>query len=106
MTTREQSNRPTTIKAYLREAGIQPSGSIRSAISRALEDALLSLWENACNMYDGDTAAVLLFAVISRDPSFRVPYWVQLRLRAHRAAVIEAHDSGALNHIYNALEAW
>lgn len=105
MTTREQS-KPTTIKAYLREAGIQPSGSIRSAISRALEDALFALWENACNLYDGDTAAVLLFAVISRDPSFRVPLWVQLRLRAHRAAVIDAHDSGALNHIYNALEAW
>lgn len=102
----ERRATPTTIKAYLREAGIQPSGSIRAAISRDLEDALFALWENACTMYDGEVAAIILFAVISRDPSFRVPWWAQLRLRAHRAAVISATDSGALNHIYNALEAW
>jgi hypothetical protein len=99
-------NRPLTIKAALRQAGLPLSGSVRAAMSRQIDDALFSLWENACAMYDAETAAVILFSVVCNDPSFRMPHWLILRLKAHKAAIINAVDDGSIKHAQQGQETW
>jgi hypothetical protein len=99
-------NRPLTIKAFLRQNGAPLSGSVRAALSRQIDDALFSMWENACEMYDGEQAAVILFALVAHDPSFRLPHWLILRLKAHKAAILNALDDGSIRHSQWAMEGW
>lgn len=100
--------KPTTIRAFLRQQGHPLRWSVRAAISRKIDDALFTLWENACNMYDdnGETAAVVLFAVVSRDPTFRLPYWLTCRFKAHQAAIVTAVQSGDIQFAISGVEGW
>jgi hypothetical protein len=99
-------NRPLTIKAALRQAGLPLSGSVRASMSRSIDDALFSLWENACTMYDAEEAVVLLFSVVSRDPSFRLPHWLILRFKAHRATILNALDAGQVRMVSDTMDVW
>lgn len=87
---------PKTIKALLREHDIPLGGAIRADVAKVLDDGLFGLWEGLVNADGGEHAAVAMFTICSRDPSFVVPYWLELAFRRHRAAVVDAVDSGAV----------
>lgn len=55
-----------------------------------LDDALFALWEAACNKHGGEHAACLMWHLVQHDPAFKIPYWLELRLKAHRAAIVDA----------------
>lgn len=98
--------KPMTIRAFLRKHGAPLSWSVRAAMSRRIDDALFTLWENAVNMYDGETAAVILFALVSKDPSFRLPLWLTQRFKAHQAAITNAVHSGDIQFALSGVEGW
>lgn len=62
-----------------------------------LDDALLSMWEAACNAEDGDHAACVLYWLCAKDPSFKPPWWLLCRFKAHRAAIIESFGDGPVH---------
>ncbi len=99
-----EPNAPLPIKAMLRNLGAAPGGSIRAKLARGIDAALFSFWEGACVLYDGETAAVMTFALCTFDPTFDIPLWLQLRLRKHRGVVIDAVDSGQVKQVSHALE--
>lgn len=99
-------SQPKTVKAMLREAGVPLGGAIRASISKAIDDALFEVWEEACYFEGGETGAKILFAIVSYDPTFRPPLWLKLRLQAHKAAIQEAVQNGEIRRARYALESY
>lgn len=93
-----------TIKGLLRAAGIPLGGAIRAQLSRAIDDALFAVWEKACEIEDGESAALILFGIVSHDPTFRPPLWLRYRFAAHRAAITTAVQNGDIRHVRWGLE--
>lgn len=97
---------PMTVKGFLRSIGVPLGGAVRSRVSRAIDDALFAVWTNACELYDGETAAVMLFAMLSYDPHYRPPLWLSRRFAAHRAGIETAVQNGTVRQIRWSLERW
>lgn len=87
---------PRSIKAILREEKMRSNGAVRARVARQLDDGLWMLWVGLVEAHGGEHAAVALYKVVSLDPSFKRPHWLDCRLRAHGAAILSAVDSGVL----------
>jgi hypothetical protein len=97
---------PLSIKATLRAAGVAPGGAIRAALSRRIDDTLFAIWENGCGMMDAEDVAKILFVIVARDHGYRIPHWLRQRFDAHRAAIIDAVETGEMNSVIDAVNAW
>ena len=81
---------PMSIKGILRAEKLRLNGATRARTARQLEDALWMLWVGMCDEHGGEEAALSLWKVVSLDPSFKRPYWLDCRLRAHSRAILES----------------
>ena len=90
---------PQSIKALLRAQGVALGGSVRARMAKAIDDVLFVSWLSALANEDGidtrgEQAAVMLFGIVSRDPSYRVPLWLELTFKRHAAAIHSAVANG------------
>lgn len=90
---------PLSIKGILRAQGLPLGGAIRADYSKGLDDALFVLWLSALADHgDPAQAAVMMWWLVSKDPSFKHPLWLSLAFRRHKAAVVEAHHEGCFRN--------
>lgn len=98
-----RSLQPRSIKQLLRDCDVPLGGAIRADVARVLDDGLFLLWEGHVAQDGAENAAVALFAVCSRDPSFTVPHWLALAFKRHRAAIFDAVEKGTVGEIADGL---
>lgn len=86
--------RPISLKDMLASGGLPPTEINRKALANYLDLSLLSLYESAVNAYDGEHAACVMYRLCELDPKFSVPYWLVLRFRKHKAAILDMVNHG------------
>ncbi len=88
-----------SVKAILRKQHLPLGGAIRAAYTEGLDRSLYVLWLSAiADTGDVEVAALILWNVVSRDPTYAHPYWLSLVFRRHKAAIVEAHHQGSFRH--------
>lgn len=90
---------PMSAKAMLRAQKLPLGGAIRAAYTRAFDDCLWVLWLSAISDHgDPEQAACQLWWVVSKDPSYSLPLWLELAFKRHKAAIVDAHHAGMFQH--------
>lgn len=90
---------PLSVKAMLRLEGSAMGGAIRARMTSKLDDCLWVFHLSAIAFHgDPEQSACQLWKIVSKDPSFRHPLWLELLFKRHRAAIIDAHHNGAFRH--------
>jgi hypothetical protein len=85
-----------SVKGMLRAQSLPLGGAIRANYTTAIDSCLWLLWLSALADHgDPEQAAQQLFWVVSKDPAYTIPYWLELAFKRHRAAIIDAHHQGA-----------
>lgn len=88
-----------SVKAMLRQMGHPLGGAVRANYTRLLDDCLFLTWlESLADHGDPEQAAVMLWRIVSKDPSYAHPLWLALAFRRHGAAIIQAHHDGCFKH--------
>jgi len=64
-------------------------GHARAEMSTILDMALLNLFEAAVNKHGAPQAACIMWTLVSRDPKFKHPYWMELVFKRHRNAILQ-----------------
>ena len=86
---------PKSIKQLLRESGIALGGAVRARYSKAIDDILWLTWlEAIADTGSPEEATVMVFGIVARDPSYAPPHWLVLTFKRHRAAIVQAVQSG------------
>lgn len=85
----EEDFAPRSIKQVLRDAGSPLGGAIRADWAKDLDDALLAYWTSVVETHTIEDAVCILYNLVRKDPSFRTPYWLDCRFRAHRRGILE-----------------
>lgn len=98
------SDKPKSVKAMLREAGIRPGGSVREELSREIDDSLFSLWSSMAEQ-DAEGAAIALFALLCRDPNYRRSLWISQVMGRHKVAIMKAVDNGTVRRLGSVFDA-
>ncbi len=90
---------PMSVKAMLRQQGLPLGGAVRANYTAAINDCLWLTWLSALADHgDAGQAACQLWWIVSKDPSFTLPYWLELAFKRHKAEIIEAHHQGMFQH--------